>query len=129
MENNKGVHIINKKIELSCLTKKDIQAIEIAKKHKINYYALSFTKYNKGYKKFKRFFQTNKESIKLKRPVALKNLDKFFKIEKNFLIDRGDLSKDIGLENVPIAQREIFKKKKNLKNKCIRCNKFSRKYG
>ena len=31
------------------------------------------------------------------------------------MIDRGDLSKDIGLENVPIAQREIFKKKKKFK--------------
>ena len=69
LENNKGVHIINKKIELSCLTKKDIQAIEIAKKYKINYYALSFTNTIKDIKKFKRFFQTNKEFIRLKRQL------------------------------------------------------------
>ena len=115
LENNKGVHLINKKIKLSCLTKKDIQAIEIAKKYKINYYALSFTNTIKDIKKFKKILPNKQRIYKIETSVALKNLDKFFKMEKNFLIDRGDLSKDIGLENVPIAQREIFKKKKKFK--------------
>ena len=43
------------------------------------------------------------------------NLWDFFKNQNNFLIDRGDLSKDIGIENVPYAQRLIFKKSKKFK--------------
>ena len=42
-ENNKGVHIENRYVRLNYLTKKDIQAIEISKKLKINNFALSFT--------------------------------------------------------------------------------------
>ena len=34
-----------------------------------------------------------------------------------FLIDRGDLSKDIKLETIPIVQRNLFKLKKKFKDK------------
>ena len=43
LENNKGVHLVNRKISLEYLTKKDFKAIEIAKKLKIKNFALSFT--------------------------------------------------------------------------------------
>ena len=43
LENNKGVNISNSKIKLKYLTDKDFEAIKIAKKYKINYFALSFT--------------------------------------------------------------------------------------
>ena len=38
---------------------------------------------------------------------------------KVFLIDRGDLSKDVKDENIPIFQRKLFKLKKKFKNKKI----------
>ena len=48
----------------------------------------------------------------------MKNLKSILKVGKNFLIDRGDLSKEIGIENIPVAQRKILKlanlKKKNI---------------
>ena len=50
--------------------------------------------------------------------LAIKNLDKIFKIADKFIIDRGDLSKDIKLEQIPIFQRVILKKGK-MKNKKI----------
>ena len=36
-----------------------------------------------------------------------------------FLIDRGDLSKDVRLENIPIIQRNLFKIRNKRKNKKI----------
>ena len=41
---------------------------------------------------------------------------------KNFLIDRGDLSKEIEIENIPIAQRKILKYTKKNKNIYIATN-------
>lgn len=35
----------------------------------------------------------------------------------SFLIDRGDLSKEVKLENIPIIQRELFKIKNKFKSK------------
>ena len=35
------------------------------------------------------------------------------------MIDRGDLSKEVKVENIPIVQRNLFKLKKKFKNKKI----------
>ena len=43
IENNKGVHLKNRKIKLNFVTEKDLQAIKIAKKFNIKNFALSFT--------------------------------------------------------------------------------------
>ena len=44
LENNKGIHLVNRKIRLNYLTEKDKEAIKIAKKNNIKNFALSFTK-------------------------------------------------------------------------------------
>ena len=46
IENNKGVHLKNRKIKLNFVTKKDLKAISIAKKYNLNNFALSFTNSN-----------------------------------------------------------------------------------
>ena len=35
------------------------------------------------------------------------------------MIDRGDLSKEVNVENIPVAQRKLFKMKKKYKNRRI----------
>ena len=115
LENNKGVHVI-RKIRLNFITEKDLKAIKIAKKLKIKNFALSFTNSRKDIINFSKLLPKEKKYFKIETLNGLKNLDFFFRKEKNFLIDRGDLSKDIGTENIPAAQRYIFKKSKNKKN-------------
>ena len=46
----------------------------------------------------------------------VKNIYKIAKVGGIFLIDRGDLSKEISIEKIPLAQREIFKIIKKTKN-------------
>ena len=114
--NNKGVHLKNRKIDLSFVTDKDLKAIEIAKKFNIKNFALSFTNSKTDMMNFSKLLPTEKKFFKIETARALKCLDFFFKNQKNFLIDRGDLSKDIGIENIPTTQRHIFKKSKKYKN-------------
>ena len=109
LENNKGVHLSNRKISLPFLTFKDYEAIKISKKLKIKNFALSFTNTEKDLERFSKILPEEKKYFKIETKIALKNVEKFFKKEKNFLIDRGDLSKDIKIENVPHIQRTIFK--------------------
>ena len=45
----------------------------------------------------------------------MKNFNQIQKKANYFLLDRGDLSKDISVEQIPFAQRYIFRKK--IKNK------------
>lgn len=107
LENNKGIHLENRKIKLNFLTEKDFRSIKIAKKMKIKYFALSFTNSHEDVIKFNKLLKNEIKIFKLESSSAIKNLDKILKVGKKFLIDRGDLSKEISTEMIPIAQRKI----------------------
>ncbi len=117
VENNKGVHLVNKKIKLSFLTDKDKQAIEVGKKFNINYYALSFTKNSQDIIKFNKILKDKNKIFKLETSESVKNFPQMIKLGDNFLIDRGDLSKDVSVEKIPIVQRKIFQIKNKSKKK------------
>ena len=112
LENNKGVHLVNRSIKLDFLTKKDLDAINLGKKFKINNYALSFTNNHQDVLKFNKILKKENKIFKIETKKALSDLKKIFKYGKNFLIDRGDLSKDIKIEKIPATQRWILKKSK-----------------
>jgi len=119
LENNKGVHIENRNIKLNYLTKKDFKAIEIGKKFKIKNYALSFTNSITDIIKFDNLLKNRNKIYKIETSRAIKNFNSILKKGSSFLIDRGDLSKDVEVENIPLAQRRLFKLKKKYKNKKI----------
>jgi pyruvate kinase len=119
LENNKGVHIENRQIKLNYLTKKDLEAIKIGKKFKIQNYALSFTNSIDDIIKFNNLLKGRNQIIKIETLKAIKNFNSILKKGSCFLIDRGDLSKEVKVENIPIVQRNLFKLKKKFKNKKI----------
>ena len=119
IDNNKGVHIENRNINLNFLTKKDLQALEISKKLKIKNYALSFTNSYKDILKFNKLLPKANKIFKIESKKAIRSIDKIIKFGTNFLIDRGDLSKEISIENIPFVQRKILKVSRKFRNKNI----------
>ncbi len=119
LENNKGINISNRKIKLSFLTNKDLLAIKIAKQLKIKNFALSFTNNLEDVKKFNQILPNQNKIFKIESKSAINNLTSIIKNANNFLIDRGDLSKEIKIENIPTIQRKIFKISKKYKNKNV----------
>ena len=115
LENNKSAHLTKRKIKLEFLTAKDFKAIEIAKKLKIKYFALSFTNSHQEIKKFNSLLPNQVKIFKIETKSAIKNLVQMFKFGEHFLIDRGDLSKEISIEKIPLVQRYIFNKAKKFK--------------
>ena len=63
-----------------------------------------------------------KKIYKIETSQALNNFKSLKKISNDFLIDRGDLSKEITIEKIPYAQRKIFKTKKTKNNIYIATN-------
>ena len=118
LENNKGVHLTNRDILLNFVTKKDVEAIKIAKKMNIKYFALSFTNTPMDIIKFNKLLKNKIKIFKLETKIAIKNLNKIISTGNNFLIDRGDLSKDVSIEMIPVVQRKILRRA-NLKNKRV----------
>ena len=124
LENNKGVHLKNRSIKLHYLTDKDYQAIEIARKYKIKYFALSFTNSHEDIINFTNLLNQETKIYKIETKSALKNLKQILSLGDIFLIDRGDLSKDISIELIPITQRKILSLGTKMKKKIFVATNF-----
>lgn len=117
LDKNKGVHVVNKKIKLAALTHKDLICIKIAKENNVKHFALSFTNSVEDVRYFNNLLKGHKKIFKIETKSALKNLNSILNLCDSIIIDRGDLSKDIDLFQVPVAQRKIqsLARKKNKK--------------
>ena len=123
LENNKGVHVANRKLKINYLTQKDFEAIKIGKKYKIKNFALSFTNSISDVLNFNKLLPNQNKIFKIETLNACNDFHKIIKHADNFLIDRGDLSKDVKVENIPIFQRNLFKiKNKSKKNIFVATN-------
>lgn len=118
LETNKGVVVKNRDLKLNFLTSNDFKSIDIAKKFKINCYALSFTNDHKDVIKFKKILPNCRRIFKIESKRGLKNFKKIIKEGDEFLIDRGDLSKETSIFKIPINQRKIINEA-NKKNKKV----------
>jgi pyruvate kinase len=120
LENNKGIHLENRKVKLKCLTEKDIEAVKVGKLESINNFALSFTNSLNDVKYFNNLTGNNSNNIfKIETKQSISEFKKIIKGGNNFLIDRGDLSKDISVYKIPETQRKLIKIKNQYKNKKI----------
>lgn len=112
LDSNKGVHF-NKKIKLSCLTEKDISAIRYAKKFGVKNFAMSFVNNEKDTALMRKIIGMKNFLIsKIETLNAIKNLKKISKYSNAVLIDRGDLSREVPIERIPLAQEYIIKSSK-----------------
>ena len=118
VESNKGVHF-SKNIKIKGLTDKDIQAIKIAKKLNVKNFALSFANNEADVKYFRKLIGGQADLIsKIETMEAIKNLEVIIKNSDKILIDRGDLSRYVPIEKIPIVQIQILKKANLKKTKC-----------
>jgi pyruvate kinase len=120
LEINKGIHLENRTIKLKCLTEKDIEAIKIGKLNNIKNFALSFTDSVADVKYFNNITKNKAKNIfKIETKNSVEKFEQIIEHGNNFLIDRGDLSKDISIHKIPETQRAIIKIKKSHKNKKV----------
>jgi len=118
LEKNKGVHIKGASFHLPVLTNKDLAAIKIVKKMKINNFALSFTNSLKDVLYFNKIIPVGRKIIKIETKQAINNIEKILNHCDEVLIDRGDLSKELSIIDVPKEHRKI-QKIANKKNKKV----------
>ena len=114
LESKKGVHI-HSKINLPCLTEKDKYALNLARKLNIKYYAISFVNNHNDLEEVIKIVGQDSFIIsKIETQNAIINLDKISKHSNALLIDRGDLSRYVPIEKVPMAQENIINRSQKL---------------
>tara|TARA_Y100001970_G_scaffold293548_1_gene441132 strand:- start:2799 stop:4967 length:2169 start_codon:yes stop_codon:yes gene_type:complete len=100
-------------VTLPPISERDKQAIKIAKKYNINTFALSFTNTANDVKYLRKLVGKKATIIsKIETIQGVKNLTSINHEVDAILIDRGDLSREVPLENIPFLQKKIIDKTK-----------------
>lgn len=112
---NKGIGT-DKIKRLPYITEKDKAIIDLAIKMKQNYFCLSFASSGEDVQLFRDLFPYEiKITSKIENRRGINNLEDICKKSDEILIDRGDLSRDIELSAIIIAQKQIIKIANKLK--------------
>ncbi len=109
---NKGVFIdslMNKALELDVITHKDKEAIKLGIKNNVPMIALSFVRKADDIKQVRDITEGKMEIIsKIECIDAIENLEEIIDETDYLLIDRGDLSKEVAMEKIPMLQKTII---------------------
>lgn len=109
--NNKGVHVRGIHADIPFLFEKDKELIDLANKYKLDFIGLSFVRSAENVKEVIRLLGKGTQIIsKIETIDAVNNINDILPLVKYILVDRGDLSTDIGIEKIPRFQKYIIDK-------------------
>lgn len=109
--NGKGVHVRGMHKDIPFLFEKDKQLIQVANKYHLEYVGLSFVRSAENVKEAKSLLADNIKVIsKIETQDAVNDINNILPLVEYILVDRGDLSTDIGIINIPRYQKYIIEK-------------------
>lgn len=107
--NNKGMHIRNLHQNIPFLFEKDKELIKLCNEFEIDYIGASFVRKAQDVKELKQNLNLNTKIIsKVETLSAVENLYEILQEVEYILVDRGDLSTEIGIEKIPRFQNYII---------------------
>ena len=108
---NKGIHYTGDYSKLPFIFEKDMLLLDLAIKFPIAYIGTSFIRTIENVRRIKAFLDGANIKIitKIETIEAVNNLPQILKETDHIMIDRGDLSSGVNLENVIWVQNEILK--------------------
>lgn len=96
---------------LPALSAKDCEAIRIGLQHGVKHFALSFANSAKDFMQLRELVGPDATIIsKIESKRGVQNIDEILAVTNEILIDRGDLSREVPLENIPFLQKAIIRK-------------------
>ncbi len=95
-------------LDLPTFSNKDFQAIEIAKKYGVKIFTLSFIRNREEVLTFRKIYPEAILYSKIEVREAIRNLKEILEVSDGILIDRGDLSKEVPIEKIPLMQKYIL---------------------
>lgn len=109
--NNKGIHIRGIHNNIPFLFEKDRQLIELANQYRLDFVGLSFVRKPENVAEVKSLLNDKTKLIsKIETIDAVENINEILPLVKYILVDRGDLSSEIGIEKIPRFQKYIIEK-------------------
>lgn len=109
--NGKGVHVRGIHKDIPFLFEKDRRLIDLANQYKLDFLGLSFVRSPENIQEVKALIGESTQIIsKIETIDAVEHINEILPLVKYILVDRGDLSTDIGIEKIPRFQKYIIEK-------------------
>lgn len=109
--NGKGVHVRGIHKDIPFLFEKDRQLIELANQYKLDFVGLSFVRSAENVREAKALIGEGTQVIsKIETIDAVEHINEILPLVNYILVDRGDLSTDIGIAKIPRFQKYIIDK-------------------
>ena len=123
---NKGMHVNGVNKDLPFLFKKDLDLIKLSEELNVAYVGLSFVRNANDIREVKSLLgdATCKIISKVETASAVEDLANILKEVEYILVDRGDLSTDVGLNKVPFYQKYIIDKANFFNKKTFLATQF-----
>jgi pyruvate kinase len=100
---------VHREIELPAITVKDRKAIEIGREMGVDHFALSFANRPEDVQEMRELIGPAATLIsKIESRHGILNLVEIARLSDAILIDRGDLSRQVELEQIPGQQKDII---------------------
>jgi pyruvate kinase len=110
IEDGKGVNVPNKRLSVPALSQKDIEIVKFAKKHDVEYIALSFTRDAKDVENLSQTLKFGGGIIaKIENSEGVQNAEEILEAANGIMVARGDLGVEIEPEKVPLVQKSLIK--------------------
>ena len=114
----KGVNLPNTKISTSSLTAKDKADLEVALAQEVDWVGFSFVRSAREIIELRHLIASMRGNAKIiakiEKPEAVEDLDGIMQETDAVMVARGDLGVEIPLENVPLIQKQIAQKAKEM---------------
>ncbi|MEL7231974.1 MAG: pyruvate kinase [Pseudomonadota bacterium] len=115
LKSRKGINVINAVLPMSAMTEKDKADMAFALEHGADWIALSFVQTAKDVLDARKIIQGKAGIIvKIEKPSAVEDLDSIMQATDAAMVARGDLGVELPLERVPVVQRKIIRKGRDL---------------
>jgi pyruvate kinase len=112
---NKAVTVVDREIPMPVMTAKDRRALAIGREKGIRHVALSFANRASDLAEVRSLVAPGTHvTAKIECLNGLRNLAEIAEKADALLIDRGDLSREVGIERIPALQKEIIRRARNV---------------
>ncbi len=114
LSSKKGVNLPNTKVSLPCLTEKDLNDLDFALEHNVEWIGLSFVRSVTDIVDLKAIIRKKNKTArviaKIEKPEALEGIDNIIDMSDGIMVARGDLGVELPMEQVPLVQKMLVKK-------------------
>lgn len=114
IKQNKSINLPGIRLNLPTLSKKDLEYIDFAIKHNIDFIAHSFVRNKEDISKIQNILDTHDSEIKIIAKIenqqGIDNIDEILDCVAGIMVARGDLAIEVPAEKIPVIQRNLVMK-------------------